>query len=89
VIQKEIGISNYPTGNTNSLPTIIDNSNKRLQHDLEEETGVLLPHLKQEMEYRMRRKIKICLERNEYVGEMKQNCQSLKQLERDLDKFWM
>ncbi|KAG2197763.1 hypothetical protein INT46_005749, partial [Mucor plumbeus] len=77
-------ISNYPTGNTNPLPTISDNSNKKLQHNLEEETGILSPQLKQEMEYRMRRKIKICLESNDNVGELKKNCQSLKQLERGL-----
>jgi hypothetical protein len=82
--KKKQRISNYPTGNTNPLPTISDNSNKKLQHNLEEETGILLPQLKQEMEYRMRRKIKICLESNDNVGELKKNCQSLKQLERGL-----
>ncbi|KAG2204249.1 hypothetical protein INT46_009512 [Mucor plumbeus] len=32
----------------------------------------------------MRRKIKVCLEINDNVGELKKNCQSLKQLERSL-----
>ena len=32
--KKEQRIANYPTGNTNPLPTISDNSNKKLQHNL-------------------------------------------------------
>ena len=43
--KKKQRISNYPTGNTNLLPTISDNSNKKLQHNLEEEMGILLPPL--------------------------------------------
>jgi hypothetical protein len=36
------------------------------------------------MEYRMRKKIKVCLESNDNVGELTKKCQSLKQLERGL-----
>jgi hypothetical protein len=82
--KKKQRISDYPTGITNPLPTISDNSNKKLQHNFEEGTGILLPHLKQEMEYKMRRKIKVCIEINNNIGELKQNCQSLKQLEKGL-----
>ena len=82
--KKKQRISDYPTGITNPLPTISNNSNKKLQHNLEEGAGILLPHLKQEMEYKMRRKIKVCIEININIGELKQNCQSLKQLEKGL-----
>jgi hypothetical protein len=51
-----------------------DNSNKKLQHNLEE-AGNLLPHLKKEMEHRMKRKPKVCFESNDNVGELKQKCQ--------------
>ena len=85
-IQKKQKKSNYPKGNTNSHPTIIDNSNKKFQHNLEE-AGNLLPRLKKEMEHRMKRKIKVCLESNDNVGELKQKCQSLKQLERGLATY--
>ena len=65
--KKKQRISNYPADNANPLLTISDNSNKKLQCNLEKETGILLPYLKQEMEFITRRKIKVCLESNENV----------------------